>query len=48
MRVLFCPIFAERSQAGERFQISLATGCCFAGDDVVNVANWKAFYIDVS
>jgi len=46
--MLSYPVFAEGPQTRKRFKISLPTGRCLAGDDVVDVANWKAFDIDVS
>ena len=42
------PILAKRSQAGQRFAILLPIRCRLAGDDVVNVADGKAFDLDVA
>lgn len=38
-----CPILAERPEPRQRFAVLLPVGCGFAGDDVVNVADGKAF-----
>ena len=41
------PILAESSQAWQRFEVFLAAGGLFAGDDVVDVADRKPFHLDV-